>query len=160
MQLKGRNFEVSNSDPNYHVIDSLIVYDGKSYSLIQGGVIILEFFNIYPYKQVNALQTNQSTLNIKANVVKVHSWVLDSLPIPNVDAMIDGRVFLLKRQTNNYTFFRHPFDCTDCPLTFYNEYVYRKDYGIVAFKSKYLSYNTSEFAMEKINESNEYYYFK
>ena len=45
MQLRARDFEVSNSDPNYHVIDSLIIFDGNSYSLIKGGVIVLEFFN-------------------------------------------------------------------------------------------------------------------
>ena len=161
--LKANNFRMTNSDPNVHVIDSLIVYDGKSYSLIEGGIVILEFFNVYPYKQLNPLQTNQSALNIDADTVQIHSWVGDNLPIPNIDDLINGRIFLLKKDKNDYTFFRHPFDCLDCPLTFYNEYVYRKDYGIIAFKSKYLQpYKDVEFKslFGKIIESTQYYYFK
>jgi len=165
MQLKANDFEVSNSDPNYHLIDSLIVNDGTSYNLIQGGVLILEFFNVFPFKQTNPLQTNQSAFNINANVIEVGSWVLDSLPIPNVEAMIDGRIFLLKKEINDYTFFRHAFDCSDCPLTFYNEYVYRKDYGIIAFKSKYLQFYKGDISLRdpyagRILESDKYYYFK
>lgn len=160
MQLKSKSFEVSNSDPNVHVIDSLIIFDGKSYKLIKGGVVVLEFFNVCAYTQIDPMQTNQSALNIKASPVKVHEWVNDNEPIPNIEALIDGKMFLLKKEKNDYTFFRHPFDCSDCPLSYYNEYVYRKDYGIIAFKSKYLYNQTAEFVIEKIGESNEYYYFK
>lgn len=160
MQLRAKSFEVSNSDPNFHVIDSLIVFDGKSYRLLEGGVVVLEFFNVCAYTQIEPVQTNQSALNIKANPIKVYEWVNDNEPIPNIEALIDGKMFLLKKEKNDYTFFRHPFDCSDCPLTFYNEYVYRKGFGIIAFKSKYLFKQTAEFVIEKIGESREYYYFR
>lgn len=162
MLLKA-NFEIANSDPNFHLIDSLVIYDGKSYKLIEGSVVILEFFNIYPYKQKDPLQTNQSVLNIAADTIKIYEWVGDHLPIPNIEAMIDGRMFLLKKENKDYTFFRHPFDCSDCPLSFYNEYIYRKDYGVVGFRSKYLQYNSDSLSREmfgKIIESDKYYYFK
>ena len=159
MLLKA-HFEMANSDPNFHVIDSLIIYDGNTYQLIEGGVFILEFFNVSPYKQKDPIQTNQSVLNTSADTIKVSEWVGDHLPIPNIDEIIDGRMFLLKKEKNDYTFFRHPFDCSDCPLSFYNEYVYRKGYGIIAFKSKYLFKRILEYHIGNIGESKEYYYFR
>ena len=163
MSLKGKRFEFSNSDPNYHTLDSLIVYDGKSYRSIKGGVSVTEFFNVYAYSQLNPLQTSQSTFNIKAPPVKIYSWTPDSLPIPNVEELLGGRIFLFKKKNKEYTFFRHPFDCSDCPFEFYNEYVYRKDYGVIAFRSKYLYFNPEVLTLElagRIIESDKYYSFK
>ena len=144
---------------NTNTFDSLVLYDGNNYQYISG-IVLAEFFNLSNFQQATPLQSNQTILNTKALIVPIYSWVQDSLPIPEVDAMIDGKIFLFKKEGNDYTFFRHPFYCSDCPLTFYNEYVYRDGYGVIAFKSKYLFRRTGEYDMEKIGESNEYYYFK
>lgn len=163
LKTNANNFEMTNSDQNILVIDSLVVCNGKSYTLLKGGVCLLEFFNVCNYKQLSPLQTNQSILNLGADTVQIHSWAGDNLPIPMIDEMIDGRFFLLKKRKNDYTFFRHPFNCSDCPLSFYNEYVYRKDYGVVAFKSKHLLFNTDPATISfagRIIESDKYYYFK
>ena len=165
MSITKNNFQLTNSDLNIRTFDSLVIYDGEKYRLIKGGVSLIEFFNVYPYKQTDPLQTNQSVFNIKSMIVSIHSWVLDSLPIPRVEEILGGRMFLLRKSKNDYTFFRHAFDCSDCPLTFYNEYVYRKDYGIIAFKSKYLQFYNGDASLRdpyegRILESDKYYYFR
>jgi len=144
MSITKNNFQLTNSDLNIRTFDSLV---------------------IYAYKQTDPLQTNQSVFNIKSMIVSIHSWVLDSLPIPRVEEILGGRMFLLRKSKNDYTFFRHAFDCSDCPLTFYNEYVYRKDYGIIAFKSKYLQFYNGDASLRdpyegRILESDKYYYFR
>jgi hypothetical protein len=154
------DLDIINKSLAIYLFDSLIINNGESFELIQGAVIIMEFFNVYPFRQITPLQTNQYILNVKAIRAKIYNWTKDSIPIPQVDVMIGGKIFLLKQSGNDFVFFRHSFDCSDCPMTFYNEYVYRKEYGVIAFRSKYLFYNTNEFVMEKIGESNEYCYFK
>jgi hypothetical protein len=146
-----------------NIFDSLILHDGKTYQYIPG-VIVVEFFNLLDFDQLNILQTNQTIINTKAKIAPIYSWVQDSLPLPdipgNVKVMPNGKIFSLKKKGNDYIFFRWPFDCSDCTLNFYNEYVYRKDYGIIAFKSKYLFLSNNKFSPEKIGESREYYYFR
>jgi hypothetical protein len=162
MLLRLPDLESTNSNVNLKVFDSVVIYDGRNYQLLEGGIVLAEFFNIYPFTQLHPLQTNQSVFNTKAGVVKIYSWTKDSIPVPKIDALIGGKMFLLKVKNDSYTFFRHPFMCSDCPLTFYNEYIYKKDYGIIAFKSKYLYPNTdTEFRLAgNVLESDEYYYFR
>lgn len=163
MWLKADNLTSANSDPNTFLIDSLVIYDGQSHFWIDGGICIEEFFNVYPFQQVNLLQTNQSIFNTQSLVSPIHSWTADSLPIPEVEEMLGGKMFLLRKDKDEYTFFRHRFDCSDCTLSFYNEYVYKKDYGVIGFMSKYLQYNNNATSREmsgKIIESDKYYRFK
>ncbi|MEI9807650.1 MAG: hypothetical protein WDO16_07085 [Bacteroidota bacterium] len=128
---------------------------------ICAGFITAEFFNLVSFKQVNALQTNRTIINTEATPVTVGDWVGDSLPVPVANDMIDRKMFLLKRNNDDFIFFCHPSPASDSPLSFYNEYVYRRNYGIIAFKSKYLTKaKSNEISLSQIYDSDEYYYFR
>jgi hypothetical protein len=158
--LPVNNFTANASSSNINQFDSLVIFDGSSYKLIPG-VLIIEFFNLYDFKQSTVLQTNQTNINTKAKVVGVYKWVNDSLPIPQIKEWKDppdNKIFLLKKVGADFTFFRWPSSCADCPLTFYNEFVFRKGFGVISFKSKFIRKNLSP--GKKIAESFEYFYFK
>lgn len=143
-----------------NTFDSLIVYNKGIYE-IYSGLVLAEFFNLISFKQINALQTNRTIINTDATPVTIAEWVGDSLPVPAIDDMIDRKMFLLKRNGDDFTFFCHPSRASDSPLSFYNEYVYRKGYGILAFKSKYLTKaKSNEKSLSQVYDSDEYYYFR
>ncbi len=164
MLINVTTMETLNSTQSTRILDSLVVFDGKKYELIRGGVILSEFFNVVSYPQYHPMQTNQSTFNLTAIPVKTIGWSKDSIPLIEIDQKIDaigeGKIFRLSNKKGDYVFASFPFMCDDCPLTFYNEYLYRNEIGVIAFKSKYVFLRTDEFRDQKFGESSEYYYFR
>lgn len=143
-----------------NTFDSLIILKNGKFE-VYTGLRVAEFFNLVSFPQASVLQTNRTIFNEQATVVSIQSWTGDSIPNPAVDEMIGQKVFLLKKSGNEFTFFCHPSFCDDCPLNFYNEYIYRKDYGVVAFKSKYVFRDRhAGHGRSRIEESDDYYYFR
>ena len=66
---------------------------------------------------------------------------------------------MLKKDNDHYVFYKYSLRDEDSPLSFYREYVYKKDYGIIAFKSKFLFRIKDEYISDII-ASDEYYYFR
>lgn len=160
MYIRIDDFAVANRNSS-QLLDSLILYDGKTYQLLNG-VIVSELFNVTGFKQLNVLQTNQTLINIEATIVQTSIQTKDSIAIAKTGkGSTFGKMFLRKKNGNDFTFFREPFFCRDCFFDFNNEYVYRKEFGIIAFKSKYI-YRTSGYAKVEgdFATSTEYYYYR
>ena len=143
-----------------NTFDSLILFNNGVYEIFQG-VVCLEFFNLIDFDQLHVLQANQTVLNTKAKIIKVEEWLKDSLPIgENANYEIESsKLFLLKKENDLFTFYKYSFYDEDSPLAFYREYIYKKNVGVIAFKSKFL-YRVKDEYRDEIIASDEYYYFK
>jgi hypothetical protein len=157
MKVSISNLHQLNQISSTNTFDTLFLLNGSKYDAYVG-LVVIDFFNVVSFHQSNLLQTGRTIFNTDAAIPQISEWIKDSLPIPNVDDMINDKMFLLKKNQQDYTFFRHASTCEDCSLNFYNEFTYRKDFGIVAFKSKYV-YRDKK-AISPIIESPEYFYFR
>jgi hypothetical protein len=145
---------------NINLFDSLVLYDGENYYLLQG-IIETDFYNLVDFAQKNISQSNQTIINTKAKIAKVTGWLKDSIPDINVDpADLFPKMYLIRKEKDNYTFFTYPRHDEDSPLDFYREFVYKKSYGIIAFRSKYLYRSKGQIRPNVLASSDEYYYFR
>jgi len=128
--------------PNINSFDSLIVYDGKNYKLLTG-VIEVNFYNLMDFKQTHIQQSNQTIINTSATIAPLIRNERNGQMEVDIDStgQMDtyGKLYLIKKKDDLYTFRwvqigrdeESPFDY------YYREFVYKKDYGIVSFKSPY-----------------------
>ena len=160
MQLGVSNIGQNKSVQSINVFDTIILFSSGNYEIYKG-VICAEFFNLIDFEQYHILQSNQTILNTKAKIIKVEQWLKDSLPIGenNNYEVESSKIFLLKKDNDHYVFYKYSLKDEDSPLSFYREYVYKKDYGIIAFKSKFLFRIKDEYRSDII-ASDEYYYFR
>jgi len=151
--------------PNINVFDSLVIYDGKDYKLMTG-IIEINFYNLIDFKQTHIQQCNQTIINTMAKIAPLSrnerngEMDVDIDSIGQIDAY--GKLYLIKKSGDLYTFRWEQIERNeDNPFDYYyREFVYKKDYGIVSFRSPYFFRRTGEYDMEKIVATNEYYYFK
>lgn len=162
MYLNVLTLEPANKKPTSKSFDSLIIYNGKTYQSMRG-VVVVDFFNIVTIPKLQYFQTTPTLFNLAADTVPIFAWTSDSIPTPNIESNPRGKLFLLKKNaTDEYTFFCLPSTCHDCSLSFYNEYVYRKNEGVIAFRSKYVYWHKSNHKGIPSGkyESKEYFYFR
>ena len=142
------------------LFDSLIVYNGTTYEIIEA-VVVVEFFDVASIPGLYDFQATPTLFNLAAEPIKVTAWLNDSIPSFGVKSKT-GKIFLCEKRGGDYIFLRYSFRCQHCSLSFYNEYVYRNGEGVIAFKSKNIYYHQSNHPSisSGIYESNEYYYFR
>jgi hypothetical protein len=151
--------------PNISVIDSLIIYDGKDY-MIMSGVVEINFYNLLDFKQTHIQQCNQTILNTMAMIAPLYRNERNGEMNVDIDSTgqmdLYGKLYLIKKKDDLYTFRWVQLDHDEhSPFDYYSrEFVYKKDYGIISFRSPYFFRRTGEFKTEKIGATNEYYYFK
>ncbi len=156
---------VSNS-PNVNVYDSLILFDGKSYCLLEG-VVEVSFYNLLDFDQLHIQQSNPTIINTKAKVAPLVKNGKNGLMVVDIDKTeqqgIFQKLYLTKKQNDLFSFTLISIDRTeDDVLDYEREFVYKKGYGIVEFKGKWLFYHKSDLPKEPrgLFASPEYYYFK
>ena len=130
--------------PNMNVIDSLVIYDGKSYKLMTG-VVEINFYNLMDFKQTHIQQCNQTIINTLAMVAPLIRNEKNGQTEVDIDStgQMDpyGKLYLIERKNDLYTFrWAQVGRDEDSPFDYYyREFVYKKDYGIISFKSPYFS---------------------
>ncbi len=162
MSLNALTLEPVSRHSSAKIFDSLVLSDGSKNVLLRG-VIIIEFFQITSIPRLDLFQSTPTLFNLSADTISIYKWSADSIPTPNISSNPQGKIFLLKKPNDSsFIFFRLPFSCSHCSLSFYNEYLYQKDIGVIAFKSKYLYYYKSNHKgiPSGVYETNEYYYFR
>ena len=142
------------------LFDTVIVKEKGVFYVITGAIKV-DFFNLLDYEPTDPLEVNQSIFNTKALVAPVYSWVLDSIPVFRGD-YIDRKILLLKKEHNDYHFYKYPERNEDSPISFISGFVYRKDVGVVGLKSKYLQvYRGSPNSLfGPVYSSDPYYFIK
>jgi hypothetical protein len=136
MNLSVFNLESGFKGSNSVACDSFYLFDGTNYEFL-GGTLIIDFFNQADFPQQTVQQTNQTILNTKATLVNLAGWTQDSVPIVKITGLNFSKIYLIAKTNLDFTFSKYASLCSHCQLNFYNEYVFRKDYGIIAFRSKY-----------------------
>jgi len=150
-------------ESNINVFDSLVIYDGKNYKLMTG-VVEVNFYNLMDFKQTHIQQCNQTIINTMAIVAPLIRNEFNGQIEVNIDSteQMDtyGKLYLIKKTNDLYTYRwvqigrneDSPFDY------YYREFVYKRDIGIVSFKSPYF-FKSYEFE-RGIHASKEMYEFK
>ncbi len=151
----------SRGPDNRSVYDSLVIFDGKNYQLI-GGIIEINFYNLLDFEQIHPQQATSTIINTKAKVVPFK--MVSGFPQIQIKEIDDyPKLFLIKKNGENYTFSAHMTMTKDDPFNYYREFIYRKGYGIIAFKGKWFYYypfmGISGGRLE-IYDTDQYYYFK
>jgi len=142
------------------ITDSLIIQDGNTTMLIKG-FVKTDLFNVIEYEQFHSLQVNQTIFNTQSLITPVHSWVADSIPVFDA-SYIDKKIFLYSKDSAGYFFYKFPERNEDDPLSFPTGYLYKKEYGVIALRSKNIWWNKGDGYLpgNSICTSKEYYSFK
>lgn len=151
----------SRGPDNRSVYDSLVIFDGKTYQLLIG-IIEVNFYNLLDFKQIQPQQATSTIINIKAKVVPFK--MVDGFPQIQVEEIDDyPKLYLINKEGRDYTFSAHMTMTTDDPFNYYREFIYRKGYGIIAFKGKWFyHYPFMGIAGGRLElyDTDKYYYFK
>lgn len=136
LYLKVNDLGTASRGPeNLSLFDSLVILDGKSYQLITG-IIEINFYNLLDFEQIHPQQATSTIINTKAKVVPYK--MVNGFPESQVEEMDDyPKLYLTKKDGEDYTFNAHPTSTKDDPFNYYREFVYRKGFGIIAFKGKW-----------------------
>lgn len=155
---------VSRSE-NVNVYDSLLLFDGKTYTLFEG-VIEISFYNLMDFEQLNIQQSNPTIINTEAKIAPIIKKK-DGSVLVDLDKVqhrgIFEKLYLIKKEKDLYTYFLVSIDHNeDDPLDYSKEFVYKKNYGIVSFKGKWLFFYKSDLPKEPrgLFASTEYFHFK
>lgn len=151
----------SRGPENLSLFDSLIIFDGKTYQLITA-IIEINFYNLLDFEQIHPQQATSTIINTKAKVVPYK--MVNGFPQFQVEEIDDyPKLYLTKKDGEDYTFNAHPTSTKDDPFNYYKEFVYRKGYGIIAFKGKWFYYYPFmgiEGGRLEMYDTDKYYYFK
>jgi hypothetical protein len=125
-----------------NVYDSIVVFDGKNYSLLEG-LVEVSSYNLLDFEQLHIQQSSVTIINTKAKVAPVFKSTYNGLDYVDYDKVDQQAIFpklnLIKKDGDRFKFSLLVIDHNSHDaFDYHRDFIYKKGHGIVEFTGKWL----------------------